>query len=608
MDVGKIRQGLDRLVANHQLDKVEAYLTGYYNQAIEEKNMDIQFTLLNDFIGFYKEGTQYDKIVDCGNKASELALKLGLENSADYAKTLFNMANAYREAGDFDNSMDCYNKVLNIYEHIMAEDMLYAELYNNVSVLYQNDEQYDTAAECLTEAISIAESYDSRSMFLASLSEHLGEVLIKNGQPEDALTNLIKAKVLYEINDSFGEEYTECVSKLGELYYTTGQYEKAAEYYERALKDIESQNGINDNYKMIESALKKTYSRMGIEYTAKSEAQEEINETLQGEREYSLKEVSWDYYNMYVKPMISEKFSKYIDQIAVGTVGEGAERFSFDTVTQPDDDNSINIKMWMKKKIFDEIGEKLNEEFNKLPDTFRGFNVSKTDRFGSDAGAMVIGTFYKKVLGVSSAPMSDEEWMNISEWRLERTTNGVVFKDSQGTFSKIRNLLNSYYPDQVWLEKIARYLDKCAKSGQYNYAKMMAKGDYVAAKISLARYTENIIRLAYLLDRTYCPHYDKMHEGIKNSKTFPELYGMVKVLVNYPDQRDTWKEYEYNGTPNPYDNVSMTIESIGRMVSDKLRAIGISNEDDTGLWSHARYVMDHFDEIMGNIEYIKQKL
>ncbi len=609
MDVGKIRQGLDRLVENHQMDKVEAYLTGFYNQAVEEKNISIQFTLLNDFIGFYKTETRYEKIVDCGNKAAELALELGLENSEDYVNTLMNMANAYREAGDFDNSMECYNKVLNIFEHNSAEDIRYADLYNNVSYLYQNDEQYDMAVECLSEAIRIVESYNNRSLKLAGMSLHLGDILIKNSQPDEALSSLIKSKVLFEINGSFGEEYTDCVATLGELYFTTGQYEKAAEYYERALKDIKNQNGVNDDYRFLESALKKTYSRMGIEYeTDSTDADEEVQEQMEEITEYSLKDISWEYYNTYIKPMISGKFGQYEDSIAVGVAGAGAEIFSIDEKLSASECAPIRICMWMKKNIYEEIGEQLNEAYNSLPHMFKGYKVDNTADSEFGCGAMNMGVFFKEVLGVTSVPLTDNEWKYIDQWRLEQVTNGFIIKDTQGTFTKIREMLKAYYPDKIWLRKITNALAGCSKSGQHDYAEMMAKGDFVSAKIALSRYLDHIIELAYLLDRTYCPQDMKMHAGIRYSKALPELYSMIKTLVNYPEQREAWKEYEYNGAPNPYDNVSMMIESIGSMVSDKLIDMGLSDVDSPRLRTQADYIKDNSEYILSNIEYIKQKM
>ena len=236
------------------------------------------------------------------------------------------------------------------------------------------------------------------------------------------------------------------------MYFTTGQYEKAAEYYERALRDIKAQNGIDDNFRFIESALKKTYSHMGIEYDMESEDASEAESTQEYEpQNYSLKEISWEYYNTYVQPMISDKFGQFEDFIAVGVVGEGAESFLIDEIIDADDDVEIRICMWMKKNIFDEIGEQLNAEYDRLPDTFRGVKVRKTGESDCACGAMNMGLFFKNVLGVTSVPLSDNEWKHIEQWRLEQVTNGFVIRDTQGTFTKIRKVIASYYPDNIWL-------------------------------------------------------------------------------------------------------------------------------------------------------------
>ena len=102
--------------------------------------------------------------------------------------------------------------------------------------------------------------------------------------------------------------------------------------------------------------------------------QEEINEKKEKIEKENLSglKLAKKFYEEVGAKMIHEKFPEYEDKIAVGFVGEGSERFGFDDRYSIDHDFGPGFCMWVTKTVYSEIGEQLQEEYDKLPTTYRG--------------------------------------------------------------------------------------------------------------------------------------------------------------------------------------------------------------------------------------------
>ena len=105
------------------------------------------------------------------------------------------------------------------------------------------------------------------------------------------------------------------------------------------------------------------------------------------------------YYEEYGRPMIAGKFHAYESRIAVGLVGKGSDCFGFDDVLSQDHDFGPRFVMWVTKKVYDEIGEELQEAYDKLPNQFLGVDRIETFHGKDRSGVMIIEEFYKNLLG-----------------------------------------------------------------------------------------------------------------------------------------------------------------------------------------------------------------
>lgn len=72
--------------------------------------------------------------------------------------------------------------------------------------------------------------------------------------------------------------------------------------------------------------------------------------------------------------------------------------------------------------------------------------------------------FYENLLGVKVQKTQEggyilpDSWRQISEEKLAAATNGMVFRDDTGAFTKIRESLLEYYPTKVWMMRLAEKL------------------------------------------------------------------------------------------------------------------------------------------------------
>ena len=111
--------------------------------------------------------------------------------------------------------------------------------------------------------------------------------------------------------------------------------------------------------------------------------------------------------------------------------------------------------------------------------------------FGSDfRGVRTIREFYAFYVG-SRLPETNADWLAIPDHYLAEATNGRVFDDPLGEFTRIRREIASGMPRDVRLKKIAARCALMAQSGQYNYSRCLAHGEEGAALLALSEFVKN---------------------------------------------------------------------------------------------------------------------
>lgn len=310
-------------------------------------------------------------------------------------------------------------------------------------------------------------------------------------------------------------------------------------------------------------------------------------------------ELSQRYYEAYGRKMLEEKFPALKGRAAAGLVGQGSECLGFDDGISRDHDYGPSFCLWLTEEDYRKYGQELQKEYDSLPGAFEGTEARKVSAHGGGrVGVLCIPAFYYGLTGISEAPGNLLDWMKLPEEGLCAVTNGRVFEDPLGEFSRIREGFLSYYPEDVRIKKIATRAAQMAQSGQYNYARAMKRGEYVAAALALGEFIKNTISMVYLLNRKYMPFYKWMRHGMKELPLLPEIGDILDLLVQTGNQSEAWigagpEDYLY--TLNANDQNVVIIEAVCNIILQELTAQGLAEGEDN-------FLENHTEEIRGKIQ------
>ena len=245
------------------------------------------------------------------------------------------------------------------------------------------------------------------------------------------------------------------------------------------------------------------------------------------------------YYLEFGKPMLEEQFPQYTSRIACGLAGEGSDAFGFDDQLSRDHDFGPGFCLWLTDEDAEKIGPALQKAYQSLPETYRGVK-RKTDAgmAAGRTGVMRISDFYGKYTGMPQGPSTLNQWMQVPEQFLATAVNGEVFTDPLGEFTKIREKLLAFYPEDVRIKKLSCNCHKMGQAGQYNYPRVLKRGDVVAAVLALSTFVEAAMKAVYLLNRRYAPYYKWTFKGLAELDRLTEVAPLLSKLCKDPCQEE----------------------------------------------------------------------
>lgn len=503
MDIHVVLAQLDQLFEQKKTEEIEPYLSEQLALAIQEQDTSCVISIINELIGFYRDTSQHEKSMLYSEKVISLMQNVGLTGTIHYGITLLNAANAYRAAGELEESLSLYHKVKEIYDRLLApDDQSFAAYYNNLSLLYQEMGQFERAAESLEEALSIVTAQPDNEIKIATTHANLAEsylhCAVQSEEADPAITenrltlaeeHARESLALFEAKDPDDFHYCSALTAMADILSQRKEAEQAIPYYEQALIHIEQNMGRGDYYSRVLHNMTLAYYSLGRE------------------GELAGLSLAREYYETYGRQMIEEQFPGYADRIAVGYAGEGSECLGLDDELSRDHDFGPGFCMWVTKETADQIGDGLQQAYNMLPKYLHGISRNETFHGQGRTGVCVIESFYGRITGYPQGPESYMEWSAIEEWKLRTATSGEIFTDPEGIFTQIRERLLAYYPEVVWRKRLAQSLTLMAQTGQYNYGRVQARGDQAGAAIVLNHYEEALIDTLFLLNRSYAPYY-----------------------------------------------------------------------------------------------------
>ena len=293
-------------------------------------------------------------------------------------------------------------------------------------------------------------------------------------------------------------------------------------------------------------------------------------------------ELSRAFFEEHGKPMLEKEFAPYKDRIAVGLVGHGSECFGFDDEISTDHDFEPGFCLWLTDEDYSEIGFKLFRAYSKLPKEFMGIKCAEKSALGAnEKGVHRINEFYSSYTGREGEPVSINDWLYTPLHYFAEATNGEVFYDALGEFTRIRNVIKYEMPDDARLKRIASCSLRAAQSGQYNYKRCIGHGEFGAARLALDEFVRYASEIVFLLEKRHSTYYKWIFRSMRELPNLSHLSDKLERILTIPSDETLMIELE--------------IESIASEIIEEFKKQGITKATCNYLESHAYSINDKIE-------------
>ncbi len=471
---------------------------------------------------------------------------------------------------------------------------------------------------------------------------------------DDALQHAALSLNIYRnAGQEHAGHYASALAGYAQVCLAAGHASESVDYYRQSLTVIENNYGRDNDYYRI-TATNLVHAEQAAEH-AHSKTNKHISAEKQSAKETSAKEIPYTtvspqqqpsnsashtpespentsllpsnghvppsisglqlaqaYWNKYGQPLIEEHYPEYRGRIAAGLVGHGSECYGFDDDISHDHDFGPGFCLWLTDEDYTAIGKQLQADYDALPQTFMGYGPREsTPRAQGDnrrVGVFSIGDFFESITGYRQAPSEDKpyEWLMLDEATLAAATNGKVFADPLGAFSKTRQGF-ALMPDDVRLSLISRRLGMISQAGQYNLPRMLTRGDGAAAWCSINEFVEATASLIFLVNQPvtvgYLPYYKwrfaalralSRRMGMRLTDVCEQLETILRLSSAACFGGAGFVEGSKGAGP-AIEHITTIVESICSEIVTVLTAEGLTTSDETFLEWQRPYVEAHIE-------------
>ena len=226
--------------------------------------------------------------------------------------------------------------------------------------------------------------------------------------------------------------------------------------------------------------------------------------------------------------LIHERFPEYEGRIAVGLCGHGSECFGYDDELSRDHDFTPGFCLWLTAEDDRRIGVALSRAYREL-------HIERAQKRSELAersrGVNRIDLFFRRYTGSDGAPESWEQWLYLPSYALAEASNGQVWRDELGEFSRQRELIRTGMPEDVRLKKLAARAALMAQAGQYNFTRCIKHGQQGAAMLALTEFVKAASDMIYLLNRAHMPYYKWAFRGMEELGALSDMRPALEFLL-----------------------------------------------------------------------------
>ncbi|NKB70947.1 MAG: DUF4037 domain-containing protein [Candidatus Latescibacteria bacterium] len=221
-----------------------------------------------------------------------------------------------------------------------------------------------------------------------------------------------------------------------------------------------------------------------------------------------------------VRPMLEAHLPDM--SYAAAVLAGGSDVLGFDTEMSTDHDWGPRVMLFLKREDFEARARAIRAlAMEHLPLAYRDYPVRIYDREVQDIGTRLrqrpndpgleprieidtIHGFFQKQLGVDlNKPLSAADWLTMTHHRLRSIVDGRVFRDDVG-LQAVRDRF-CWYPDDVWLYVLASCWLRINEDETLT-GRAGSVGDNLGSTVIAWRLIRDMMRLAFLMERSYPPY------------------------------------------------------------------------------------------------------
>lgn len=222
----------------------------------------------------------------------------------------------------------------------------------------------------------------------------------------------------------------------------------------------------------------------------------------------------------HVRPILARHHGHL--RYSAALIGSGSEVLGFDDEMSTDHHWGPRVMLFLPDGDLELLGEPIRALLaRELPTECCGYPTSFTPPDPLDKGVqhleardagpvlhrvelLPLAGFFHAYAGISlSNPLGPLDWLTIPQQKLRSLTAGAVFHDDLD-LRAIRERL-SFYPRDIWLYLLAATWKRIGEE-EHLMGRSGSVGDELGSALIAARLVRDVVRLAFLMERTYAPY------------------------------------------------------------------------------------------------------
>lgn len=276
-------------------------------------------------------------------------------------------------------------------------------------------------------------------------------------------------------------------------------------------------------------------------------------------------DLAQSFYEQEVRPRLSEVVH------SAALIGPGSDVLGYDDIRSTDHYWGPRLQVFVDEPDVDAA----YRATEALPAAHLGWPTS----IGSDNIAIrthvdvwTVSGWCNARLGVDPRPcLSTLDWLTLPQQLLLETTAGRVFHDGLRELEPVRKSL-AWYPHDVWRWLLAAQWNRVGQEEAF-VGRAAEAGDELGSRVVAARLVRDLMRLCFLLERTYAPYAKWLGTAFARLEAAATVGPFLNAAVaadNYPRREDALVgAYEEVARRHNAAQVTDTQEPTARLFHDR---------------------------------------